>query len=675
MQNELPFDHPLEKPTPETEILNLSEFEEPEEILPFDCGRHLARQMLQAAMGKALKILPFGLYIIVAPGDQWCRALKHVVRDIYLGPLRRRRHRMDGANRSLMHVFELPSTSDQKSAERMIAEVQVELEHGKTAFVIAGDITIVPAALQLTSDRTIMVPPPRRQWLSALIREIAPNTRRLSFRGLDCETLTPTGLCLAYRPNTSAHAFVRRLQALTPPPSQAKVSKFIPLIRLHGVDEAKRWAADLKADLTLYRQGQLAWQDLSRGLLLSGSPGTAKTTLAGSIADYCGLAFVSTSYAAWQRSGSGHLGDVLKAMAAAFTEARTRAPALLFFDEIDTVGSRGQESQRGDWWRSIINALLEQMDGSIDNQGVIFVGASNHPHLIDPAIRRSGRMEDHIALGMPSVEALASIYRDQLEGISDETINWPNIGRISAGMTGADVVRNCSIARRRARNAGRPVTYDDVLAAIAGDNTNLRSGQQLRVAIHEAGHAIATLAFPKLELSHAMIVGQGSMGGGTGIGLKADTQMTPTVLDAFLTALLSGRAAEEIMLGEISAGAGGHEGCDLSRATILAAEAELSLGMRMQGLIWYAPPSVEKLARLFAQRPDLERAVREQLDRAYARARELIKLNKPVIRKLAGQLLEHRVMSGEEIKALVRDAESVDPLPEPEHIADSGWLQ
>jgi ATP-dependent Zn protease len=204
---------------------------------------------------------------------------------------------------------------------------------------------------------------------------------------------------------------------------------------------------------------------------------------------------------------------------------------------------------------------------------------------------------------------------------------------MSAGMTGADVVKTCARAQRRARNAGRLVTSDDLMVAIAGGENRVDHDSQLRIAIHEAGHAVAALASPVLTLAQVTIVGRGDVEGGTMMRPKNETVITPAVFDAFLTALLSGRAAEEILLGEISAGAGGREGCDLSRATLLAAEAELSLGMRDQGLIWYAPLSVEKLAQLFAHRRDLEQAVRERLDASYDRARELIKVKAPLAPK------------------------------------------
>ncbi len=328
-----------------------------------------------------------------------------------------------------------------------------------------------------------------------------------------------------------------------------------------------------------------------------------------------------------------------------------------------------------DWLLATTGALAATIAVAIEvPHGPVVVGASNYPELIDPALLRAGRMEERIILRHPNVAALANIYRDQLEGECRATVDLRSIGHMSAGMTGADVVKTCATARRRARNAGRLVTYDDLMVAIGGEENRVDHDSQLRIAIHEAGHAVAALASPVLTLAQVTIIGRGDVEGGTMMRPKNETVITSAVFDAFLTALLSGRAAEEILLGEISAGAGGREGCDLSRATLLAAEAELSLGMRDQGLIWYPPLTSEKLAQLFARRRDLEQAVRERLDAAYGRARELIKVKAPLVRSLARQLLTSKVMTGEEIAALFRDAGGADPAPAPNRSAKDGWI-
>ena len=140
--------------------------------------------------------------------------------------------------------------------------------------------------------------------------------------------------------------------------------------------------------------------------------------------------------------------------------------------------------------------------------------------------------------------------------------------------------------------------------------------------------------------------------------------LTPAVLDAMLAALLGGRAAEEVAFGNISAGSGGGDSSDLARATQLAATAELSLGMRSDGLVWYPQVSGNRLSQLFGQRPDIERAVRLRLDAAYTNARELIAARKPVLELLAERLLTRKVLSAREVMDLANmaDAPAIGPL-------------
>ncbi|HQT46949.1 MAG TPA: AAA family ATPase [Acidocella sp.] len=645
----------------------------------FDSAKFLAALMLRQALGKPDtpapgKRLPAGFYIVQAPSEDWATELQDAAVNVLRGgdppPPTRRRQARDSA--AALCLFLFSDATDLKQAQKMAADIQTELALGQVVVLITATLASLPLALQRASDRIITVPPPSRRQFAALVRAIVPKLRRLALRGLDCARLTPANLRLAYRPKISAAAFLRRLHTLTATLPHPTTHTIIPLARLHGVDDAKKWAAEVKADMALYHQGQLTWPQVQRGLLLCGVPGTAKTTLAGAIAAFCGMAYVPTSFAAWQRSSTGHLGEVLKAMAAAFAEARSRAPAVLFIDELDTLGSRKQSGQHSDWWRAIINALLEQIAGAQSNNGVIIIAATNHPDQLDPALLRSGRIEDRIVLHPPGAAALSCIYADQLEGELDSSVDLTGIGLMSAGLTGADVSKICTAARRRARTAQRPVTYEDLVAAITQDDRPPDPEQLRRVAIHEAGHAIAALASPDLRLGHVSIVPRGSMSGGAALGLANHSFMTPARLDAYLVAILSGRAAEEVLLGEISSGAGGGESSDLCRATQLAADAELSLGLRRQGLTWYAPQAAPQLGALFARRPDLEQAVRERLDHAYERACDMMRAKAPLVQALAQRLLRQRVMSGAEIAALAHDAAPPPPAAPP---LQADWMQ
>lgn len=183
---------------------------------------------------------------------------------------------------------------------------------------------------------------------------------------------------------------------------------------LSGYGDARDWALDLKTDLQLWRNGGLTWCEMSTKLLLSGPPGTGKTTYARALCNSLQIPLLVTSVASWLEPG--YLGDVLKRMSKAFELARENAPVILFVDEIDNIGSRsvGRREQHDDYWRSLINRLLELLDGTSKTDGVIVVAATNLPEKIDPALLRSGRLEKHVAIPMPDMEALTGILAHHL---------------------------------------------------------------------------------------------------------------------------------------------------------------------------------------------------------------------------------------------------------------------
>lgn len=183
---------------------------------------------------------------------------------------------------------------------------------------------------------------------------------------------------------------------------------------LSGYGEARGWALDLKEDLQLWRDGRLPWSEMSTKLMLSGPPGTGKTTYARALCNSLQIPLLVTSVASWLEPG--YLGDVLKRMSKAFELARENAPVILFIDEVDNIGSRsaGRREQHDDYWRSLINRLLELLDGTSKTDGVIVVAATNLPDKIDPALLRSGRLEKHVAIPLPDTEALAGILAHHL---------------------------------------------------------------------------------------------------------------------------------------------------------------------------------------------------------------------------------------------------------------------
>ncbi len=204
-----------------------------------------------------------------------------------------------------------------------------------------------------------------------------------------------------------------------------------PVLRvetLTGYGAAKDWALGLQADIAAYLGGELAWSQMSTKLLLSGPPGTGKTTFARALCNTLQVPLVVTSVSTWLQGE--YLHDVLDRMANTFAEARRQAPCILFIDEIDGIGQRAPASRSySDYWNACVNKLLELLDGAMKTDGVIVIGATNRPGEIDEAIRRSGRLETHIEIPRPDIPTLAGILAHHLGSDLDAvTVSDTQIG-------------------------------------------------------------------------------------------------------------------------------------------------------------------------------------------------------------------------------------------------------
>lgn len=434
-----------------------------------------------------------------------------------------------------------------------------------------------------------------------------------------------------------------------------------PLLKdLAGMDAAREWGEQLAADLADYKAKRIRWEDVDPGVLVHGKPGTGKTTFARALAATCGVAFVSTSYAEWQRSGDGHLGDLLAAMKRVFRFALLSAPCILFIDELDSLPSRA--SGRSDsWWTSVVNAMLELLDGASSREGVVVVGACNNVAGLDPALVRAGRFDRQIEIPMPNTTALEQILRFHLGKRVGTAMDLSTIALLCAGMTGADIEKLVRDARRKARKHKRRVSEADLIAALEGEAPSNDPALLRRIAVHEAGHAVAALHFGIWDKVSVSIIRRAFMGGRTDFGTIRDSTMTRDFLDKMMITALAGRAAEEVFLGAPSAGAGGSEQSDLAQATRIATDIVSSFGLsERMGLLWFGQHSRDNPV-LFDQRISGE--VSAILKATYDETLAFVTAHRVTIEAVAAALVKSRALAHDDVLALVIGASPPSPAP------------
>lgn len=344
---------------------------------------------------------------------------------------------------------------------------------------------------------------------------------------------------------------------------------------LHGYGPAQMWAQQLADDISAYGDGELEWRDVDGGCLLHGPPGTGKTLFASALAASCELPFIASSFAHWQGAKGGHLGDVVGAIRAVFAAANDSAPCILFIDEIDSIPARGSSRDHNDYWTPIVTCLLECLDGSSRREGVVVLAACNHHEGLDPALVRSGRLDRHFEIGLPGEEDLVRIFQHHLPDL-DASVITP-VATALAGMTsGADVARISREARRSARRAKRDLVAEDLLAIALPVDDRPEELRRL-IAVHEAGHAVVAMTFGIIPRSLTTIR-SGNAAGGVVVEHAANGGRLGDI-HRHVTICLAGRAAEEVVFGQVSAGAGGQGGSDLESATVILAKAVGMMGM------------------------------------------------------------------------------------------------
>lgn len=562
------------------------------------------------------------------------------------------------------------------------------LQHAPTTglplLAIADQPNLLPQGLVQSADLTLRCDPLSPELLKEVARNVigaADDLDVLDAVGAEeCSKLSLDDFLWCIRPGMSATEVAKRLQArIAQPPenysSQSKKSArnapsshgrtadtggeliqpaapddegALRVEGLSGYGEAGEWALALKEDLALWREGQLEWQDMITRLLLHGPPGTGKTTFARALANSLQLPLLATSVSTWLEPSA--LGEVLQRVRQTFEEAERSSPIVVFIDEIDGLGTRGGHKDRdSSYWNAFINKALELLDGAVAREGVIIVGATNQPHLLDKALMRSGRLETHIEIPLPDTKSLSGILRHHLKhhlAIAGAQMERQllRIARRANGMSGADIEKLVREARQRSRRERRAVTLDDVQVRLKDWLPQLDEQLRHRFAVHEAGHVVARTLTGVAEVELVTVEAPNGRP-------YTQSMFHPDVMHHedgrmnLIRSYFAGRAAEEVVLGEPTLGAGGGPQSDLAQATALAFSLEASVGAGAHQPLVYR--SADGWEETLARDLELRARVSQRLDEAYAEALSLVRQNVSGITLVAEALMKHGTLEGE----------------------------
>ena len=455
---------------------------------------------------------------------------------------------------------------------------------------------------------------------------------------------------------------------------EAKVStpgeKKVTFQDVAGADEEKE---ELREIVEFLREPQ-KYLDLGahipKGVLLVGPPGTGKTLLAKAVAGEAGVQFLSISGSDFVEMyvgvGASRVRDL-------FQQSKKSAPAIIFIDEIDAVGrQRGSGLGGGhDEREQTLNQLLVEMDGFGSNEGVVVLAATNRVDILDPALLRPGRFDRQVYVGLPDIKGREEILQVHAKNKPlAEDVDLKQIARGTAGFTGADLE---NLLNEAALLAGRRsesfITMKDlqesIIKVIAGPEKHSRvipERERRLTAYHEAGHAVVMHALPDLDPVHQItIVPRGEAGGMTIYMPDEDrSYLSRSYMLDRIAGLLGGRAAEQLVLGDISTGASN----DISRATQLARKMVGTYGMSEQlgNVAFDAGHDEVFIGKSMAQtRPysektaaEMDGEIRRIMDDAYARCTAILEQYRPQLVEVAEYLLANETMTAEEFEKVFR---------------------
>jgi cell division protease FtsH len=443
-----------------------------------------------------------------------------------------------------------------------------------------------------------------------------------------------------------------------------------------GVEEAKEELEEVVEFLREPEKFISLGARIPKGVLLVGPPGTGKTLLAKAVSGEAGVPFFSISGSEFVEMfvgvGASRVRDL-------FDQAKRHSPCIVFVDEIDAVGRQRGAGLGGshDEREQTLNQMLVEMDGFDTDTNVIIMAATNRPDILDPALLRPGRFDRRVILDRPDMRGREAILKVHTKGkpLSPD-VDLAVLSRSTPGFVGADLenlVNEGAIlaARRNKKVIGQDDLEEAIERVIAGPERKSRliSEEEKRiVAYHEAGHAVVMNALPQADPVHKVSIIARGMAGGYTLALPEEdrTLMPRKKLMADMIGLLGGRAAEELIFDDITSGASN----DLERVTRLARSMVTRLGMsdRLGPMVYGQKEELIFLGREISEQRDYSESVAEEIDsevrqlvnEAYGRARQILTDYHDSLDAVANRLMEVETITREEF-------ESIFPPPSPKN--------
>ena len=441
-----------------------------------------------------------------------------------------------------------------------------------------------------------------------------------------------------------------------------------------GEDEAKESLAEIVDYLHNPKKYTDAGASMPKGLLLVGPPGTGKTMLAKAVAGEANVPFFSISGSEFVEMFVGMGASKVRDL---FKQAKEKAPCIVFIDEIDAIGQKrnGGGSGGNDEREQTLNQLLTEMDGFEGNNGVIILAATNRPESLDPALTRPGRFDRRVPVELPDLqgrEAILKVHARKIKAAED--VDFHTIARMASGASGAELANIINEAALRAVRQGRTIvtqadleeSIEVVIAGYQKKNAVLSDHEKMVVAYHEIGHAlVAALQSHSAPVQKITIIPRTS--GALGYTMQVDTGdkylLTKQEIENKIATYTGGRAAEEIVFGEITTGASN----DIEQATKLARAMITRYGMSdefdmvaMETVTnQYLGGDTSLLCSAETQK-NIDEKVVEVVRTQHEKARQLLAQQRDVLDSLARYLYEKETITGDEFMDILNKGGAVE---------------